>query len=313
LIGGTFIQAASTAASRTIGAGVAREVFVALGPLVLCGGAWLAGRRAVRAFADRSFRRAQTVRRPIAAAGFVVIAGIVAIYPADHTWLSVVLTVAIPVFFAVGAVGSGGRASGRPWAEIHWPRSLPSVRGVLWSSVVLGLASLLAVAAFAATPAAPPASDPDPYIVEPPHLTPQEWWIAAGYGVVAPTLREDRFEVGWSMPREGWLVVDIPDDLADWDAWSDLRFEAWAATDPRDGDGRQTLVDPARGPYLVVPIEDPWTTSKVAVRVGQPDVGAYVLFLVARDPMTGERVAFGHPNGDSVLFHGGLLDWFGVL
>jgi hypothetical protein len=118
----------------------------------------------------------------------------------------------------------------------------------------------------------------------------------------------DGIHLGASYPRDGFVVAEVPDDRIDWDEWDGLRFEVWAATTPRNGDGRQTVV--GTEPLAVVPILDPWVQRDIPVRVGYPGADGSLLFLIAQDPVTKERVAFGQPGGDESRFHGSLLEWF---
>jgi hypothetical protein len=107
--------------------------------------------------------------------------------------------------------------------------------------------------------------------------------------------------------------VDLPDDQIDWDRYPGLRIEVWDATVAGNGNNLARLLHPDRGPYLVVPVSDPWRTRHIAVPVGQPGSSGFLLFVVAQDPLTGARVGIGLPDGNDALFHGSLLDWFAAL
>ena len=282
-------------------------------PIVLCAGAWMAGRRIVEAYAERSWRREDRVRGAVAVCGTVPIALAALLVPADHVWLSVVATSAIPFAFAIGALTAGGRRDGPPWIEKHWPARLPSPGVSLLVFVFGGVAIAIAIGSLGTSLQGSLESTDDG--LNAPAIPAIERWRALGFDTVAPRIEEaDNLGHGLDdYQRDGWVVAELPDDVVDWDAWANLRLEAWPATFPRNGDGEQFLASPDAGPYLVVPVPDPWRTPRIAVNVGQPGVEAYLLFLIADDPATGERVALGFPGGDGVTFHGNLLDWFGSL
>jgi hypothetical protein len=283
-------------------------LMISLSPAITCGAMWLAGRWMVRSIAAASWRRAHLVRRQVAAIGFAVMGVAVLMLPADFTWLGVILSIGIPFAFAAGAMSAGGRDDGRPWVAVRWPSRFPSRRKVLWGSVI-GLVVAIAFGAVAGV-----MGMNDSWTDGEASAPPQDPWTVGGYAAVAPARAEqDLGLVGSAMPREGWVMVNLPTDAVDWDRWTGLRVEAWRATSPYSGSGVQALVDPERGPYLVVPMADPWSQPKVAVRVGQPGIGGFVLFVVAQDPATGARVVIGSPEGEQTTFHGSLIDWFAAL
>jgi hypothetical protein len=108
------------------------------------------------------------------------------------------------------------------------------------------------------------------------------------------------------------VSITLDDDRVDWDEWPGLRAEAWRAL-PGGPDGSRALLPGETGPYIVVPIA-PWEDPGAVVPVGSvPGVSAYVLFVTAIDPATGQRVALGSPDGEATAFHGNLVDWFVAL
>jgi hypothetical protein len=202
--------------------------------------------------------------------------------------------------------------TGGPWIEFHWPSRLPTPGVVLYVFVFGGLGLAIAIGQIGGASQSPGDAGPDdigrgvPAAVR---------WHSLGYQRVASRVAFSEFfgpGLG-EFPKDGWIVASMPDDQIDWDKWQNLRLEAWAATVPRNGDGRQSLAPSVAGPYLVVPIPDAWSMPRVAVNVGRPGINAYLLFLIAEDPQTHERVSLGFPGGEDVVFHGNLLDWFSAL
>lgn len=273
------------------------------------GAAWLSARYLVEGVSDRSMRSVESLRARIAWIGAGLVAIPVAILPADHTTITVVLAIATPLVFAIGALTTG-RHLGERIRPRAWTSRMPQIKRAVYVTyfvVVIGSAIGSAVVAGLSEPTF---DGPDRVVDESTSPPPaQQRWKSAGFDVVAPTVVDlDGIYLGESYPRDGFVVVGVPDDRIDWDEWEGLRFEVWAATSPLDGGGRQTVL--GTEPLAVVPIPDPWARDEIAVRVGYPGADGSLLFLIAQDPVTGKRVAFGEPGGDVSRFHGSLLEWF---
>jgi hypothetical protein len=269
------------------------------------GALWLAARELVRGISRRSMRLTEDVRVPIACVGAAVVTLLVAVLPADHTSVSVALTIAAPLVFAAGAL-TADRDVVADLLPDRWDR-----RGVQ-RKLFLGFVGLVLVAMVGSN--AFSQSDPTP--VTGPHFEPetplssaQERWNVAGYEVVAARVIDfDEVSIDRGFERDGFLVVEVPRDRIDWDDWTGVQFEVWPATDPFLGDGSQKLLGGA--PMGIAPVADPWSPHDMAIQVGYPDAEGFLAFLVAEHRVTGERVAFGHPAGDTSTFHGSLIDWF---
>ena len=277
-----------------------------LGYFSIWGASWFAARNLVDTVAARSLRLVGDVRGPIALIGAGSIASLVAVVPADHTKLTIAAAIATPFVFAAGAL-TAGRGLGERHRPRSWTARMPIIRRVAFIAFVVFLGSSIAVSA--ALGGLGSSSNGFDSGIDDRSVPAQQRWIAAGFDAVAPTVVHlDDLDPAYGFPRDGYLLAEIPDDQIDWDEWPGLRFEVWEATEPY-GDGPQRTVGTA--PLGITSITDPWTTHMVAVRVGYPDAMGFLLFLVAQDPVTGRRVAFGRPGGDSSRFHGSVIDWFG--
>jgi hypothetical protein len=275
------------------------------------GAAWLSARYLVETVSDRSLRAVELVRGRIAWIGAGLVAVPVALLPADHTHITVGLAVATPLVFAIGALTTNRNLSERIRPEA-WTSRIPLIKRTVYVAFVVLVIGSLVVSVLLAGLSEPVISEPDGAVDEPlPPPPAQQRWISAGFDVVAPTVVDlDAIFLAHGFARDGFLIVDVPDDRIDWDEWTGLQFEVWPATSPRNGDGQQAVV--GRAPLAVVPVDDPWASGEIAVRVGYPGAEGFLLFLIAEDPVTGERVAFGQPEGDVSQFHGSLIDWFGL-
>lgn len=279
-------------------------------PLVVCslwGATWLGGRYLVEHISRASLRTVEHVRTPIALVGVVAIGVAIAVIPMDQTVLSVAMTLMLPVVFAAGALTTN-LGLGDQIMDVIWRDTFPSVRRVLFvgfATIALGGSLITLVAAAITGPSSiPPIEGP----ADAPDQTAEVRWTAAGYGVVAQTvLAPERAYIGGGFERKGALVVSVPTDVVDWDEWSDVRFEAWEAKETPGGKPGTVI---GSEPYEILPVADPWAAHDHVVRVGQPGISYFLVFLTAADPATGERVAIGWPEGDSTVFHGSVLDWF---
>ena len=290
------------------------------GAVALWVGAWWGARGIVASVSRRSARSVEQVRVPIALVGALVVGLIVALWTTDHSWASVIGLMAAPAVFAIAAGTARDRdGAARP----AWYARRPSPR------VVLGLFLILGVLATMIITFVPPRVDnpvdsstccgtetpSDLGEVEPPPLPPDDVaWQASGYLAVAPTVIG--FHQGlWDATRPGadaLVSLTMRDDRIDWDEWRGLRAEAWRAL-PERQDGTSALLPGETEPYVVVPIE-PWEDPGAVVPVGSvPGVSAYVLFVTAIDPSTGQRVALGSPDGEDTAFHGNVIGWFIAL
>jgi hypothetical protein len=267
---------------------------------------WLSARELVLGLSRRSLRAIADVRAPVAWVGAAVVAFLVAALPADHTHATVVLSIATPLVFAVGAL----TADRDVLADILPDRWVDRRR--LQRNLFIAFVGLVLVAIVVPTALGLGVGP----TVTGPHLGPdgpvasaEERWNAAGYDVVAARVIDfDELPIFRGFEHDGFLVVDVPHDRVDWDEWTRVQFEVWPATDPYLAEGAQQLLGHA--PMGIVPVEDPWAAHDVAIRVGYPEAEGFLAFLVAEDRVTGERVAFGRPEGDRSTFHGSLFDWF---
>ena len=309
--GGIVLAMVSNAFRLSISGSAYQEMFQALVYPSIWGAAWLSARYLVETVSARSSRSVDLLRAQVAWIGAGLVAVPVLFLPADHTYLTVVLAIATPLVFATGAL-TAGRDLGERIRPRAWTSRMPQIRRAVYVTfflVVIG--SSIGSAAMAGL-SEPTFNGPDGVVDEsaPPRPA-QQRWKSAGFEMVAATVVEfDEIDLGSSFAKDGFLVVHLPDDRVDWDAWTGLRYEVWPATEPRNGDGRQSIVGSA--PISIVPVADPWAQTGAAIRVGYPGMEGFLLFLVSEDPATGERVAFGHPAGDWSRFHGSLLEWLAL-
>lgn len=276
-------------------------------PIVLCslwGAAWLSGRYLVEHISTASLRSVERLRTPVATVGAVAITIALAVVPMDQTIVSMGMTLVLPLVFAAGALTTD-RGLGGQILDLIRLDGFP-VRRLLFvgfATVALGgsLVTLL-VAAVVGPPPVPPAEGTGYR-----DLPAVERWATAGYTVVSPTILAPDAHLSRGFERDGTLVVRVPTDIVDWDELSSVRFEAWEATELFSAEQQRIA---ATAPYEILPVADPWATHDHVVRVGQPGISFFLVFLTAVDPETGERVAIGWPDGDSTTFHGTVLDWF---
>ena len=278
---------------------------IAFYPCIWCA-VWLTARELVRGISRQSMRLIEDVRAPIAWVGAALVAVLIAVVPADHTYLSVVFSIATPLVFAAGALTADRDVIG----DILPDRWVDLRR--LQRKLFIGFVGLVLVTMVGPTllgvGSGPTVTGPDFY-PDRPLSSAQERWKAAGYDVVASRVVDfDEISIFRGFEHDGFLVVRIPHDTVDWDEWTRVQFEVWPATDPFLDEGPQKLIGVA--PMGIVPVADPWAAQDIAIRVGYPEAEGFLAFLVAEDRGTGERAAFGRPEGDRSTFRGSLIDWF---
>jgi uncharacterized membrane protein len=277
-------------------------------PFALAGGAFLAGRRAARTVADRAWRRPQAVRVPVGVVGGIILAVLALLVPADHGWLSIILTLAIPFAFAAGAATFGGRADGTPWLGLRWPSALPTPAATALVVFVAGFAVAISISIAFPGWSGGIRSDDAWY-----QLPTAERWSTAGYLAVADRVVEAPEGSWWRLApaRRGWASVELGDPAQVVARWSDVRIEAWEGASP-DRWPMATAAG-ATAPYLVIAVPDPATTPEIDVRVGQPGIQSYLLFVTGTDRATGIRAALEFPEGSSTRFHGSVIEWFAAV
>jgi HAAS domain-containing protein len=306
MFGGMLLaQVAATAFGVTLGFGLITDLFAALVYPAIWGAAWLSARYVVEGFSARSLRVVEDARGPIACIGAGLITIPVALVPADHTHLTIVAALATPFVFVAGALTTG-RGLGERIRPRSWTARMPTLRRAIFVAfVVFVIASIVISVAIGGSGR----SGGSISVLDDSSIPAQQRWIAAGFDVVAPTVVDlDDIYPAYGFARDGYLLAKLPDDRIDWDDWPGLRFEVWAATEPHADNSPQRIV--GRAPLGVMPVTDPWTAQKIAVRVGYPDAVGFLMFLVAQDPVSGRRMAFGRPEGDDSRFHGSVIDWF---
>ena len=285
------------------GVSTANAIFDVAIWLAVWGAAWVSARTIVEAVSRRSLRSIESIRTPLAVGGAALVAVPAILLPADHSLLSVAMAIATPFVFGLGA-RSVDAAFWDRFGPPAWERRVPRLRRIAFVGFILVI-----LAPFAAIPLGMSTGSVEVQQPEPESMSAAERWAAAGYTIVAPKVIDyDEIYLASGWTKDGWILGNIPDDRVDWDDFPGLRFEVWRAMASTDHDPRGRLLGNA--PMAVVPVTDPWTRHEIAVQVGYPGADAFALFLVAEDPVTHARVAFGHPEGDESRFHGSVIDWF---
>jgi hypothetical protein len=292
------------------------------GAAALWGGAWFGGRGIVRGLSRGSGRSVGDLRRPVAIIGALLLLVPVLSVRASYVWASVLLALAIPLVFAIGAIridhrvdpgwllrrpGIGAVANRR---LPSWPTRWPRVSRILTVGFVLMLTAFIALGFQLSriVPASPVVSEPIPV----PPL--QERWLASGFDRVTASVlgREDTFvDVGFL--HEGSVIASVDAAALVAEGWRGFRFEAWHAV-PTTEDRLDALDPAATAPYALAALPGPLDGSATTIDVSRvPGIDRYLLFVTAIDPSTHRRVAIDWPTDGDTTFYGSVVDWFTAL
>ncbi len=294
-------------------------VFVAA---ALWAAAWFGARGLVRGLARGSGRRARDLGSPVAIIGALALLIPVLSVRASYVWASVLLALAIPVVFAVGALRiehpfdpgvllrhlpvMGPLANRLP----SWPASWPRLSRMLTAGFFLMLVVFVALGfqLSGLTPASPQASEPIPA----PPL--QDRWLASGFDrVAAPVLGRADTTVDVGPLHEGSVIASVDAAALVAEGWRGIRLEAWRSL-PTDIDRPFALDPSAARPYAIAEIPAPLDEPNASIDVSHiPGIDRYLLFVTALDPATGQRFALGWPTDGETTFYGSIVDWLEAL
>lgn len=254
-------------------------------------GALLAGASAVRVVATRGWRSPAEVRLAVAVAGFVVVGYLVLVdVEASLNWASVLVFLAVPTAFAVGAWLDRIRPPSAGW--------LVALTGGLLVGV-LGLGATLGVST--------------------PGGSSYQWTDEAhGYAIIAPWWQvpgssdSAAFVIGessWgSLGVEAVTVQAVSEAKAA--QFRDYRLEAWRVEPPGDG---WRLIAGQTAPFAVAQGQLNGAAISGTLRFnGEPGVEWAQVVLTAIGP-NGQRYLLYASGPEQTEFYGSVWSWFRAL